>query len=1086
MNQISNERYAELLAIEQKMKKIENREQIIEKHQDEAKERDLEEGWIKLNYDKDKWYTDEFKFIKNKIKKTGKRYKKLVAENVDSLERGAFSAFYRLVFMEHIFNDDELDMLDKALSKLNTKKQKVVLKLTFNDDEVSYFTYNKYNKYKIFDILKTRYWENKDDVIYTSGGLDHIAIEGLDSIIVNVVKRGKKAFNKEAKFFKYINTTDIDLTRYQIIKESDDIDIVKEHCLIHTLQLYGVSEDILNNIKLSITNISDIEDGKTVLFYFAKKNLKEVSEKIQKTIRLHELQKDNKKKIYNFGDFNESIDICMYQDHYFIYEKTKYTEYSIKNYKDVKHIDDFYNVTNYENGNYKKRRSIEKIDSFRLIQLLFDNGHFTQDSIILSKIDDFQCIKNNVLSIPLANILNEQIESKYEMKEVCKYDIFYADTETCTTEGDHKCILAGIMNANDKTVQIYKDKPIKNMLEYIFNNSPNNNPIVYFHNLKYDMFVYKNHVNHIDICEKENNIYSNTILYRKLKIKMKDSYKIVPEKLAKFNKMFQLGDDMDKKEAIGFTYYNPKNMDVNKCLISEYQKHIITKDRKQFIKNLEQNKQEFEYDGTSFNPIKYYMYYLKYDVLVLKEGLSKMESIIKNICDLNIHDFLTISSLTNNYMKKNGAFEGLFEVSGNLREYLSKCIYGGRVEANQKYKKQVIKDKIVDYDAVSLYPSAIVRLCEELGFPMGRAQRIKVLNKKILDKYSYYFVTIKVKSIGKSQQIPFYRKTGENNECLYTNKASDDILVVDKCTLEDLIRFHKIEYEILDGVYYDQGFNKKMGEIIKELFKQRLHYKKEGNEAMQQILKLMLNSSYGKTIMKKSTVKKTIMNNDKVLDNIINHYNNIISLKPLNKFQTLITSNKYDDSYNLAPVGSMILSYSKRIMNEVMNIANDNDITIYYQDTDSMHMKYDDVSKLEKLYEETYNKVLQGKNMGQFHSDFEVNSDLNPKKDSPVYSVMSVFLGKKCYMDKLETLDVNNNIIHDYHIRMKGITEAGLKHSLHLYDTNENLFTYLANDGTVDFLLNPPDKVLFEFKNTGVQTRGKFYRSVTFKTKFKL
>ena len=67
MNQITPERLAELLAKEQKLNKIENREQIIEKHQDEAKERDLEEGWIKLNYDKDKWYTDEFKFIKNKI-----------------------------------------------------------------------------------------------------------------------------------------------------------------------------------------------------------------------------------------------------------------------------------------------------------------------------------------------------------------------------------------------------------------------------------------------------------------------------------------------------------------------------------------------------------------------------------------------------------------------------------------------------------------------------------------------------------------------------------------------------------------------------------------------------------------------------------------------------------------------------------------------------------------------------------------------------------------------------------------------------------------------------------------------------------
>jgi hypothetical protein len=37
-------------------------------------------------------------------------------------------------------------------------------------------------------------------------------------------------------------------------------------------------------------------------------------------------------------------------------------------------------------------------------------------------------------------------------------------------------------------------------------------------------------------------------------------------------------------------------------------------------------------------------------------------------------------------------------------------------------------------------------------------------------------------------------------------------------------------------------------------------------------------------------------------------------------------------------IGAFILSMSKRIMSEVMCLAEDNGIEIYYQDTDSMHI----------------------------------------------------------------------------------------------------------------------------------------------------
>ena len=83
---------------------------------------------------------------------------------------------------------------------------------------------------------------------------------------------------------------------------------------------------------------------------------------------------------------------------------------------------------------------------------------------------------------------------------------------------------------------------------------------------------------------------------------------------------------------------------------------------------------------------------------------------------------------------------------------------------------------------------------------------------------------------------------------------------------------------------------------------------------------------------------------------IDNHFNFIEKIERLNNFQDSITLSSLDESYNMSHVGVAILSMSKRIMNEVFDIANDNNLPIYYTDTDSMHLKYNDIPKLEKEY----------------------------------------------------------------------------------------------------------------------------------------
>jgi hypothetical protein len=603
--------------------------------------------------------------------------------------------------------------------------------------------------------------------------------------------------------------------------------------------------------------------------------------------------------------------------------------------------------------------------------------------------------------------------------------------------------------------------------------------LCYFHNLKYDYHILEKFLPIQKKCVKDNTLYSVKLLYRSKTVELRDSYKLLSFPLSKFGKNLNLPDYLRKKEAIAYTYYKPEN-DNKRINTAEYKELLSTDDQKIFNKVVRECR---SYKKGTFNPLTYYKDYLNLDCLVLKYGLQKFNEIIKQITDnaLSIYDCLTISSLTDRYMKINKAYKGVYEVKDNLRAYIAKSVYGGRVCVNKKYKKKVVEGKISDYDGVSLYPSAINRLCREVGLPKGKAKRMTDFTR--WKKYTYAVMTIKITKVNKKQQMPFiaYKTdTGTN----YMNEPPPEPVIIDKITLEDYINFHHIEYEILDGVYWNQGGNPKMGELIQKLFNERLKHKKN-NPALANTLKLMLNSAYGKTIMKKSKSETKIINVSKSMNKFNNYiYNNFYTIKnyrKINDYYYEIEKTTYDDSYNTGQVGAFILSYSKRIMNEVFNTANDCDYPIYYTDTDSIHLNYEDVKPLEIEYRKIYNKELNGKNLEQFHIDFDLD-----KAAGEIYATKSIFLGKKSYIDYLESKDEKGNKINGFHYRLKGITKEGLEHAAKKSGGFFQLYQELADGKEKAIILNPfnteknKTKVLFEFKNGQVSTKKEFIRKVKF------
>ena len=160
-------------------------------------------------------------------------------------------------------------------------------------------------------------------------------------------------------------------------------------------------------------------------------------------------------------------------------------------------------------------------------------------------------------------------------------------------------------------------------------------------------------------------------------------------------------------------------------------------------------------------------------------------------------------------------------------------------------KKWHTQKKLCDFDAVSLYPSAMARLYTVSGVP----KVIEPMNLQMdfLSKQSAYIVEIEVTKVNKHYPFPLLvRKVNGFN-------VNDDHLVepvkmiVDNIYLEDLIHFQKIEFSILRGYYWDGKKDYTIQSVIKDIFNKRLHYKKQKNP-LQNLYKLIMNSCYGKTI----------------------------------------------------------------------------------------------------------------------------------------------------------------------------------------------------------------------------------------------
>ena len=114
--------------------------------------------------------------------------------------------------------------------------------------------------------------------------------------------------------------------------------------------------------------------------------------------------------------------------------------------------------------------------------------------------------------------------------------------------------------------------------------------------------------------------------------------------------------------------------------------------------------------------------------------------------------------------------------------------------------KQFVQKCIQDFDAVSLYPSAM-HLFE--GFLKGMPKRITTTNYDELKHYDGLFLKVRVTKVGKERPFPVLSHVDKTTKTKnWTNNLVGKICFLDKTGLEDAVTFQDVNFEVLDGYYF--------------------------------------------------------------------------------------------------------------------------------------------------------------------------------------------------------------------------------------------------------------------------------------------
>ena len=715
-------------------------------------------------------------------------------------------------------------------------------------------------------------------------------------------------------------------------------------------------------------------------------------------------------------------------------------------------------------------------------------------------------------------------ENKWISKKSKEYNIAFADFETCIIPDDEKVPFNGIGTheqymlcyaLNDDRIKTFRgENCAKDLLEVLPSNA-----IIYYHNLDYDIRFQIKGIKGIEIIEKDlilpglilhhNRFKILSILYtspnnpeaKPKKLIFKCSYSIISSPLRDFPKMF-FPDKNETlvKEVMPYNIYTKTTVGNPGASITIAKEYLKPEDREQFERNIDRWNLRDPTDKDVFDHIGYSEEYCKIDVRILRDGYNVFRKQIlqlthEDIIPIDIDKVISQASVAFKFFTGKGCMDNVHKLTGTVRHLVQNSVIGGctrthnnqmiRIKGNKMYVrlvgelgeqlvyKQEKPIKIVDADINSLYPAATVLAPFATGAP--KILKKEQLNPKylesIMDKENtVFYIEIKITKINKHRRmgvIPCRSESAihwDSRLCESNYKT-----VISNASLSDYLRYHKIEYEVVQGVIFDKPINKTIKKLMRKLYKKRQQLKKAKNP-LQAAYKLLMNSFYGKTIQKAIEKVDRFFNSEEDFKDWegknahLNWIGEVID-EETGKYKVTLPKD-LENHENYSHIGSIILAHSKRIMNKIICLSEDLGYPVLYQDTDSMHMIKEHYEAVRIEYKKIHNQELHhGSDLGKCSNDFDLKEGLIEEPGFELYAVDSIFLGKKSYIDKVI---YNSKGDHFYHFRMKGISQDCMR------TLAENEYVDLM--GLYKRLYENPDPVDFNEKDVHLKAK-KFDRN---------
>ena len=320
--------------------------------------------------------------------------------------------------------------------------------------------------------------------------------------------------------------------------------------------------------------------------------------------------------------------------------------------------------------------------------------------------------------------------------------------------------------------------------------------------------------------------------------------------------------------------------------------------------------------------------------------------------DVDFYAYDTLAKVGEALMYSYHCYDDVPQLSGKPAVFIKQC--APRICIQPAYRKPVhVTGNLVQIDRNGSYSATYT---EFEGIPKGAPKVVDPeMWSEIKCSATYYYVLIDVHSAR-------CRHLDDRFELVTTGQT-----FIDRNMLEFIEQHYDVDYTFISGYYFDSGFNTNIKRLATDLYRLRQQLKRDG-QRIESCIKTILSSLWGKAQPKRRITKEVSVTRDRLDDFVVYNKDFLSRSTPVTDDVTIFSLlNPVTLHYTRPQFSTNVLSHARTTLNSIFYRAADNDIPIYYSNTDSLVLNTADLDKLNGLHD----GHLIGDDLGQFKRERE-------------------------------------------------------------------------------------------------------------------